>query len=196
MGARTQPSGYGWIAKALHWLVVLAVAAQFVVGYTLDADDRGGGRGCDPVGERRSGGDTTEAEEDRLDRLEEACEAAEDRADAGDDDKIDISDPLVRTHVLLGVLILALAVLRIVRRRVDGLPDWSEHLSPLQRRVASVTERVLLVLLFVVPLSGFALLAGGDDALALHVAAHLAFFVALAVHLSSNLRPRVLARMV
>ena len=36
-------------------------AAQFVVGYTMDLDS-----GCDPPGEDRSGGDTSDAEEERL----------------------------------------------------------------------------------------------------------------------------------
>lgn len=47
-----------------------------------------------------------------------------------------------------------------------------------------------------VPLSGLVLVAiGDDDVLALHVGANIAFFVALAAHLSTNLRPRVLRRM-
>ena len=59
------------------------------------------------------------------------------------------------------------------------------------------TERVLMLLLLLVPLSGLLLVITGDgDWLPLHVGAHLAFFVALAAHLYTNLRPRVLRRMV
>ena len=59
-----------------------------------------------------------------------------------------------------------------------------------------VGERALMLLLVLVPLSGLALVASGsDDWLPLHVGAHVAFFTALAVHLSTNLRPAILRRM-
>ncbi len=64
MPLRNGPHGYGAVTKTLHWLTVLAIAAQFVVGYTMD-DDSEAGRDCDPVGEERSGGDTSDAEEER-----------------------------------------------------------------------------------------------------------------------------------
>ena len=54
-----------------------------------------------------------------------------------------------------------------------------------------------VTLLVLVPLSGFVLIGTGDDGwLPLHVGAHIAFFVALAAHLSTNLRPAILRRMV
>ena len=87
-------------------------------------------------------------------------------------------------HLILGLTVLALGVVRPLWRRVAGLPPWSEHLSAGQRRLVHWTERALLALLVVVPLSGIVLVATGDDAwLPLHVAAHVAFFVALAAHL-------------
>ena len=66
-------TGYRPSQKLLHWLTVLAVAAQLAVGYNLDLDDD-----CDPPGEDLGGGDTSDAFEDRLDRLEDACEARAD----------------------------------------------------------------------------------------------------------------------
>lgn len=33
---RNGPAGYGVVAKTLHWLTVLAVTAQFVIGYRID----------------------------------------------------------------------------------------------------------------------------------------------------------------
>ncbi len=188
MGARTVEQGYGWIAKSLHWVVVALVALQLGVGYAMDAERAD--VDCDPVGERRSGGDTSDAEEERLDREEERCEAAQDAVK----DEPDLDDPAVRLHVGLGVCILVLAVARVVRRRLDGLPAWAPELSGRARKVASVTEKCLLVLLFAMPLSGLVLVLGGD-VVELHVATHLAFLAALAVHLATNLRPRVLARM-
>ena len=173
MASRNGHAGYGWVTKSLHWVTVLAIAGQFAVGYLMDADDSGHGRGRGRRGESGQG--------------------------RGGDDSGYLDDPetLVRVHVTIGLTILTLAVLRLAWRRVAGLPPWSEHLSEGQRRLSHWTERVLLTLLFVIPLSGLALVAvGDDDALPLHVAVHLAFFVALAAHLSSNLRPQVLRRMV
>ena len=186
MPLRSGPDGYGLVTKSLHWLVVAALTAQFVVGYSMDVDD-----GCDPPGEERSGGDTSDAFEERLDRLEDACEARADGLDltAGPFD-------LPELHLLLGLSILALAVVRVLWRRYDGLPPWSEHLSEGERRLVHWTERALLALMFLVPLSGLVLIGTGDDGwLPLHIGAHIAFFVALAAHLVTNLRPRILARM-
>ncbi len=175
--------GYRASQKVLHWLTVLAVAAQLAVGYLLDLDGD-----CDPRGEDRSGGDTSDAEEDRL---EDQCEA---RAD--DYDLLGGGFDLAEVHLLLGLTVLVLGVVRPLWRRVAGLPPWSEHLSAGQRRLVHWTERALLALLVVVPLSGIVLVATGDDDwLPLHVAAHVAFFVALAAHLSTNLRPVILRRM-
>lgn len=180
------PRGYRTSQKLLHWLTVLAMAAQFAVGYNLDLDED-----CDPPGEELSGGDTSDAFEDRLDRLEDACEA---RAD--DYDLLGGGFDLAEVHLLLGLTVLLLGLVRPLVRRAAGLPPWSEHLSARQRTLAHWTERALMILLVVVPLSGLLLVGTGDDAwLPLHVAAHVAFFVALAAHLSSNLRPAILRRM-
>lgn len=186
MALRTTPAGYGVVTKSLHWLTVLVIAAQFVVGYTMDLDDT-----CDRVGEERGGGDVSDAQKDRLDRAEERCEQSADGLDL-----LDGPLDLPEVHLLLGLTILALAVTRLLWRRYDGFPDWSEHLSSRDRRLVHVTERVLMGLLFVVPLSGIVLvLSGDDDLLWLHIGAHLAFFATLAAHLFTNLRPRILARM-
>lgn len=179
--------GYRGSQKLLHWLTVLAVAAQLTVGYNLDLDDED----CDPPGEDLSGGDTSDAFEDRLDRLEDRCEA---RAD--DYDLVGGGFDLAELHLALGLTVLALGVARPLWRRVAGLPPWSEHLSAGQRRLSTWTERALMSLLVLVPLSGLLLVGTGDDDwLPLHIGAHVAFFVALAAHLSTNLRPAVLRRM-
>lgn len=57
MRFRNHAEGYGIVTKVLHWMTVVALAAQFVVGYSLDrADDL-----LDGVADRWLGG-----EEDRL----------------------------------------------------------------------------------------------------------------------------------
>ena len=183
----SQARGYRTSQKVLHWLTVATVAAQFAVGYNLDLDEE-----CDPPGEDRSGGDTSDAFEERLDRLEERCEA---RAD--DYDLLGGGFDLPELHLSLGLAILAIGLLRPVWRRYDGFPPWSEHLSAGERRLVHWTERSLMALLVLVPVSGVALIwTGDDDWLPLHLTAHAGFFLALLFHLFTNLRPRILRRMV
>ena len=75
------------------------------------------------------------------------------------------------------------------------MPPWDPRLTATDRRVAHVTERALLTLMFVVPATGLALVAVSDDLVPLHVAAHVAFFVALAAHVWLVLRRGLLPRM-
>ena len=175
MPVRSGPEGYGGVAKALHWLTVAALVAQFTVGYVLDVDDSGHGRGR---GRGRGG------------------ESGRGRGRGGEDGSL-LDDPgtLLTVHLLLGALILTLAVVRVTWRRLDGLPPWAEALTPAERRLATWTERALLVLLFVIPLSGAAVLLGDDDLVPVHVAAHVTFFVALAAHLGLVLRRQLVGRM-
>src|SRR5687767_7394441 len=133
--------GYHPATKALHWLTVLALAAQFAVGYLMDADDSGRGRGR---GRGRGG------------------ESGRGRGRGGDSaGRLDHPGTLLKVHVALTLTILVLAIARVVWRRVAGLPPWAEQLTPTQRRVATWTERVLLMTLFVIPLGGLALVASG-----------------------------------
>jgi cytochrome b561 len=167
-------SGYGRTTKALHWLTVAALAAQFAVGYLMDADDGGRGRG------RGRGGDSGRG-----------------RGRGGDGEGyLDDPETLLKLHIVLGVTILVLAVVRVLWRRFDGLPPWAEQLSAGQRRLAHWTERVLLTTLFVIPLSGLALVLGGDDDLVwIHVAAHVVFFSALAAHVGLVVSRGLMGRM-
>lgn len=193
MPLRNGEHGYGTVTKGLHWLTLALMAVQLTIGYTMDADA------------------ASDRADDRLDAVEDACESADDAAeerceeaadrqeDAVKDDEYAVLDGSldpVDLHVLLGLVILALAVARTVWRVTTPLPPWDERLSAMDRRVANVTERVLIGTQFVVPLSGLWLVLADDDALLpLHVAGHLVFFAALAVHVGLVLRRRTLARM-
>jgi cytochrome b561 len=173
MRLRNDDRGYGVVTKSLHWVTALAIAAQFTVGYTMEVDDSGHGRGHgEGSGHGRGGG--------------------------GDDDDLspfDGSFELVDLHVVLGLVILGLALTRVVWRSVTPLPPWDPRLTPANQRVVHATEVALLTLLFVVPITGLALVLGDDDLLPLHIAAHIAFFVALAAHLAMVLGRRLLPRM-
>ena len=177
MPLRNGPDGYGSVTKTLHWATVLAVAAQFVVGYSMEADDSGHGRGR---GRGRGG------------------ESGRGRGRGGDDDGLELFDgsfDLVDLHVVLGLTILALVLIRVLWRATTPLPPWDERLTAGNRRLVHATEVALLALLVVVPLTGLALVLGDDDLLPLHIAAHVAFFVALAAHLGMVLGKRLLPRM-
>ncbi len=88
MHLRNGEHGYGAVTKALHWLTVAAIAAQFFVGYTMETEADVPEVDCDPPGDDRSGGDLSDAESDRLDQLEEECEEAQDRLEDAADDTV------------------------------------------------------------------------------------------------------------
>jgi cytochrome b561 len=200
MRLRNGPHGYGLVTKLLHWSTVAALATQFLVGYLMIRDDNGFEKeDCDA----------------RLDRVEERCERLQDRLEARADDPLgtaysdlgsgDILQggiTLPETHVMLGMLVLALALSRVAWRRTAGLPPWAEQLSEGERTWAHWTERVLLTLLFVIPLSGLLLVVVSYDLLPLHIAAHIGFFVTVAAHVGLVVkrtlvqRDRLLHRMV
>ncbi len=209
MRLRNGDHGYGAVTKSLHWLTVLAIGGQFAVGYTMDTDGDDREAACDQAGEEPGGGDTSEAEEERLDRLEDQCEAEQDRLDDAADDAVgtawsDLGSgdllseglSLPEAHVLLGLVIVSLGVLRLVWRRTTPLPPWDPRLTAANRRFVHGTEVTLLTLQLVVPVTGILLVVNSDDLLDLHIAAHLAFFLALAAHLGvvigKGLVPRML----
>jgi cytochrome b561 len=209
MPLRNGEDGYGRVTQALHWLTVGLLAAQISVGYLVDDDaadartdelDERADAADDELDQRQDAlGEGQEAREEALERQEDALDARADaEADALDDDVagglFDDGDwSLAELHVVLGVSIMALAAVRVVWRWATPLPPWAEALSPVERRVAGLTEKVLLTLLFVVPGSGLLLLVE-DDLLPLHVAGHLALYTALTVHVGLVLRHTVVRR--
>jgi cytochrome b561 len=166
---RRQPA-YGRVTRVLHWLTVAALAAQFTLGYTLDAGGSGRGRGRGRGGESGRG------------------------RGRGGDLEVFGDDPLLTAHVVVGVTILLLAVLRLSWRHHTSLPPWAEGLSSTERTIAHWTERSLYLLLFVIPLTGLWLVLISEDALAPHVASHIAFFVAVALHLGLVLKHQLINR--
>ncbi len=98
MTSMAEARAYGATTRTLHWVTVLALLAQFTVGYLLDVDDSGGGRGRGRGGESGRG-----------------------RGRGGDDDSaLDLGWNLVTAHVSLGLLIVLLAVARVAWRRRRG----------------------------------------------------------------------------
>jgi cytochrome b561 len=180
MPLRNGEHGYGAVTKTLHWLTFLVVVAQLVVGYTMGTDDSTFDL-RDEACEATVDSEAAEAEEERC---EEQVEAEEEAAEG------DPSD----LHIALGVTILVLASLRVLWRAYTPLPPWSERYGKLGRTMQHWLEKAMLALLFVVPISGL-LLYRGDAGLAVHVAAHVAFYLVVGAHIVLQLAHRHVGRM-
>ena len=69
---------------------------------------------------------------------------------------------LYEWHKSIGLIVLALAIVRYVWRRTTPLPDWAPRLSVGEQRAIHQIERVLYVCMFLMPISGFVfVMAGG-----------------------------------
>lgn len=132
-----------------------------------------------------------------IDRFDDLLEIPVDRWLGGEEDN------LLIFHAGLGVLILVLASIRVVWRLRVGLPPWAKTLSAVERRFAHSTEVVLYALMFLIPITGLALLLlsgedwdllGGeweapldmiddDVLLGAHITTQLLFFSAFAAHI-------------
>jgi cytochrome b561 len=102
-------AGYTGTAKALHWLIVLLLIAQFIFAWTMPHIGRN-----TPV--------TT----------------------------------LISLHFTFGVTILAVAVVRLLWRLTHPEPPPEDGVPPWQTTSARIVHWLLYVLIFVVPLLGWA----------------------------------------
>ena len=80
---------------------------------------------------------------------------------------------LVAIHRPLGIMILILAVIRLVNRRFTTLPPFPPTMSPLERRVATASERLLYTLMLALPLVGWGMLSAGHYPIVLCGPLHL-----------------------
>jgi len=209
MRLRNGQHGYGVVTKTLHWLTAAAIAAQFAVGLSMEADDAALEREkerieqLEELGEeeaRRQGEAAEEQFEAEIERLEEELDTREDEyvADAfrnvfsGEFITDGVSLPEV--HVLLGLSIMLLGLLRVVWRGTTPLPPWADHLSHGERRLEASLEKALLTMLFVVPATGLLLIAVGIEWLALHVTAQLILAAVVAAHVGLVVKHTVIHR--
>jgi cytochrome b561 len=201
--------GYGVVTKFLHWLTVTAIAGQFLVGWTMEADDEALDREKDRIDALEDAGKDLAKErgdfaEDafkaEIDRMEDDLDAREDEylsaafSDVLSGDFLHDGLSLPEIHVLLGLSILILGVLRVVWRMATPLPPWAPYLRPGERRLEAVLEKLLLTLLFVVPATGLLLIAGDADWLPVHIAAQLVLLAVIAVHVALVLSHTVVRR--
>lgn len=143
-----------------------------------------------------------------LERADDLLEPVVDAWLGGEDDL------LVGVHALIGVAILLVALVRVTWRRVAGLPPWAPGLSALERRLAHRVEQILYAMMFLIPVSGLALvlvsgedwdlgrrtwqapveLADDDVLLAVHIATHVTFLATLTVHVGMVLKHQLVDR--
>lgn len=65
-------------------------------------------------------------------------------------------------HKSIGLMLLALALLRLLWRMATPLPDWAPTLSETERAISHRTERLLYGCMLLLPLSGYLfVMAGG-----------------------------------
>ena len=100
--------GYTGTAKALHWLIVLLLIAQFVFAWTMPHIGRN-----TPI------------------------------------------MTLISLHFIFGIIILAVAVVRLAWRMTHGEPAPEDGLPPWQHTTARIVHWLLYGLLFVVPILGW-----------------------------------------
>ena len=184
MQIRNTPAGYGLVTKAFHWTIFVLIGIQLLLGYTI-----------------------TRIDDDYYESIAGLSE-----------------DLLFGVHMSLGASILVLAMLRLSWRLLTPLPAWAATLTPFERRFEHRVEQVLYVLMLAIPLSGMlATMADGKDlvffgvldvpeviseesdlddlTLGFHIASHLAFYAAFALHVGLVIkhqlvdRDRLLSRM-
>ena len=122
MPLRNGEHGYGVVTKFLHWLTVAAIIGQFLVGWTMEADDEALDREKDRIdaledaGKEQAKGQGDAAEDafkDEIDRLEDELDAREDDyvsaafSDVFSGDFLGDGLSLPEIHVLLGLSIMS-----------------------------------------------------------------------------------------
>ena len=186
MPLRNGEHGYGGITKTLHWLTFALIVAQFVVGYTMSTEDSAADAAADRV---------HDSKEQCKDRPDEKQLRGGGRPPGGRTRRPGRRRRPVGPARRAGVCsILALAVLRVVWRFAGALPPWAPALSHVERALEGWLEKALLLLLFVIPISGLLLVAADDDWLPLHIGAHIAFFVVVGLHIGLVLKHTVIQR--
>lgn len=70
-------------------------------------------------------------------------------------------DKLVAIHRPLGIMILILAAIRLINRKLTKLPPFPPTMSARERFAASSSEKLLYTLMFVLPLVGWSMLSAG-----------------------------------
>jgi cytochrome b561 len=80
---------------------------------------------------------------------------------------------LVAIHRPLGIMVLILAIIRLINRKLTTLPPFPPTMSARERRIASATEKLLYTLMIVMPLIGWGMLSAGHYSIVMFGPVHL-----------------------
>lgn len=80
---------------------------------------------------------------------------------------------LVAIHRPLGIAIFLLAILRIINRKFSKLPPFPPTMSPLERKAATASEKMLYALMLALPLVGWGMLSAGHYPIVMFGPVHL-----------------------
>jgi cytochrome b561 len=80
---------------------------------------------------------------------------------------------LVSLHRPLGIAVLILAIIRLINRRFTTLPPFPATMSPMERRIATASERLLYALMILLPLVGWGMLSAGSLPIVMYGPVHL-----------------------
>ena len=69
---------------------------------------------------------------------------------------------LYNWHKSIGLIALAVAIVRFLWRQATSLPEWAPNLSGSEKRAIDTIERTLYVGMFLMPISGFVFVMAGD----------------------------------
>lgn len=110
-------SEYGFISRSLHWIIALAIVAQWLL-----------------------------------------AEADEDSSPV-----YGLSFDALTLHQSIGLTVLLLAILRLVWRLLNPKPAWPADMKTYEVALARIVHVAFYVLLFAIPLSGWALSSVEDE---------------------------------
>jgi len=96
---------------------------------------------------------------------------------------------LVAIHRPLGILILLLVVIRLVNRLIHPAPPLPPDMPPFLRFAAYTSHVLLYVLMFALPLVGWAMLSAAGDPIVLFGTWHLPPILPHSANLYALLRP-------
>lgn len=65
-------------------------------------------------------------------------------------------------HKSIGLVILALMIVRVIWRNSSPLPDWSPLLTEAERRLSHRLEMLVYTVLFAMPITGYLFVMAGD----------------------------------
>lgn len=80
---------------------------------------------------------------------------------------------LLSIHRPLGIVIFIVAIVRFVNRQFSTLPPFPPTMTRQERRIAHVSELLLYLLLFVLPLVGWGMLSAGGYPIVMYGPLHL-----------------------